>query len=294
MYQVAKKYSILLILSAFPALSMAHAQQPKLLTLSQLTTKSLSDMAKVSAGSYKMGPSDKRFMTSNNTPAHKVKLRGFYISKYNVSYGKYDSYTVSAKKPFIQKQYMQIWNKFRDAQHPVDHINWHQANVYCAYLAKKTGLPYSLPTEAQWEYVARNNGQPDWDFSTNNGKQEPGKNYPSVKMLTVEGGFFPMPVGSLPCTPQGICGLNGQVNQWVKDWYAPHYYAHSPISDPQGPKTGTEKVNRGGSAQDSPGYNNVYNRYADKPSSNEAGFRCVINSTLPKSRLLKIALKNIK
>ena len=279
------------------ALASSKAKvQAKPMSLKQLVQKSLADMKQVPGGTYLMGASDKRFVTFNNTPAHKVRLISFYISKYNVSYGKYDSYTHGANQPLIQKaayKCVPMGCKFRNAVHPVDNINWHQANNYCEFLAKKTGLPYSLPTEAQWEYVARNNGKPHWHFATNNGKQELGKNFPDSKMLTTEGGYFPMPVGSIPCTPQAICGLNGQVNQWVKDWYAPHYYSHSPVNNPKGPKTGTKKVMRSAGPSSDAMFTSNLTRGAINPDKENGGFRCVINSTLSKKQLMKIAMQHI-
>ena len=262
--------------------------------LKSLVQKSLSNMTQVPGGTYLMGASDKRFMTFNNTPAHKVHLTSFYISKYNTDYQLYDLFTIANNFEQLQKD--NLGNFFRNFNYPVNFINWHQANNYCEFLAKKTGLPYSLPTEAQWEYVARNNGKLHWHFATNNGKQELGKNFPSFNMLTHQKGNYggaPMPlrVGSIPCTPQGICGLNGQVNQWVKDWYAPHYYSHSPVNNPEGPKTGTQRVIRGGGAGGSPVFNNNLGRVGVLPNKTNGGFRCVINSTLSKKQLMKIAMK---
>lgn len=258
----------------------------------QLIDSSLAGMTLIKGGTFIMGPTNSKLATSNNQPPHTVTLNSFYISKYNVSYGKF-------------YQYMRI-NHFQTHQQNLDNIiqapaydvgiyaldnpvgdaSWHQAHDYCAWLAKKTGLPYALPTEAQWEYVARNGGKESWIFPTNNGQQEIGKNWPTEKDYTMQEGnigsaFVAMPVGSKPCLPNGVCGMAGQVTQWLEDWYSPDYYAHSPKHNPQGPKIGTKKVVRSGGAASSPEYETTFNRYGWKPNFHGGGFRCVINTDQP-------------
>jgi formylglycine-generating enzyme len=201
----------------------------------------------------------------------KTSVSSFYMDKYNVSYGAYDTYTKAVGKPYIQPQYRNRFATFRNAKHPVNHVTWYQAHDYCAWLAKMSGRPYALPTSAQWEYAARNRGKLGWVYATNNGKMEPGVNFPVNKDQV------PLPVGSMPPNPLGIYGMAHEVNQWVKNWYQEGYYAHMPAHNPQGPAVGTKKVVRGGGMSGDPQYSNNFGSAGINPNTQEAGFRCVIN-----------------
>lgn len=253
--------------------------------------KNRADMIFIPAATYTMGPSDPNWQAGNTTPPHQVTLNSFYISKYNVSYGAYDTYTKITGRPLLDPVAHKYHIFYRSSKHPVNNITWYQANNYCHWLQKSTGLPYDLPTEAQWEYVARNLGKKNWRFATNDGKQELGKNFPDFNQFRTQkgndaGALSPLPIASIPCTPMGVCGLNGEVNQWMKDWYDNNYYAHSPINDPPGPKTGTKKSMRGGGLMyDSPRYAHNFTRDDENPNKKISGFRCVINSSIIPSKL---------
>lgn len=121
---------------------------------------------------------------------------------------------------------------------------------YSQWLGQQLDLPMSLPTEAQWEYAARNLGQ-DVLFPTDTGEIDPGRNmwtydeqrefsnkYSSI-VLTV-----PI-VGLYPPNPLGLYDMTNQNYEWMVDWYDPEYYANSPEHNPKGLKTGVEKVLRG-------------------------------------------------
>ena len=41
--------------------------------------------------------------------------------------------------------------------------------------------------------------------------------------------------------------MSGNVAEWCQDWFNENYYSDSPVNNPQGPSSGTERVVRGGS-----------------------------------------------
>ena len=43
----------------------------------------------------------------------------------------------------------------RAEDEPVLNVSWNDAVAFCAWLSKKEGATYRLPTEAEWEYACR-------------------------------------------------------------------------------------------------------------------------------------------
>jgi formylglycine-generating enzyme required for sulfatase activity len=88
-------------------------------------------------------------------------------------------------------------------------------------------------------------------------------------------GWETTPVGSYPegKSAFGVLDMGGNVAEWTADWYGS--YAAQEETNPQGPRTGTSRVTRGG------GWTNVHtNRAADRswpdPTDRvvDLGFRC--------------------
>ncbi len=98
-------------------------------------------------------------------------------------------------------------------------VSWHQAVAYCAWLSKKTGKPWRLPTEAEWEYIARAGGK------------------------DIYGSSDQMPKAD---TPNAFGAENMGIGrpEWTADWYAP--YQPGEQTDPSGAASGYTKVVRGG------------------------------------------------
>ena len=103
-----------------------------------------------------------------------------------------------------------------------------------------------LPTEAQWEYAARNRGQMIM-YPTDNGKVDNGRNIWSFEQRQETSSKYKTirtipELKQYPPTAMGFYDMITDNYEWMLDWYAADYYSHSPEHNPQGPKTGTKKV----------------------------------------------------
>lgn len=108
-------------------------------------------------------------------PVHKVQLDSFSIMAYETTYGEYDTFAEETghKKPRTRA----IGNESRAPQNAAWLISWNGANDYCHWLADISGLPFALPTEAQWEFAATSRGSSHAFYATDDGTQGWGRNY---------------------------------------------------------------------------------------------------------------------
>lgn len=237
---------------------------------------------------------------TDNKPPKWVELDGFSIQQYKVTYGDFDVYVqanaLPAHPPKGDDDFHGIWQDARTSDDVPAGVAWQQAKGYCAWLGKLTGLPFDLPTEAQWEFAASNRinsyRQP---FPTKTGQIVEGKSHPTFaqqKKLTGRGTIYP--VGRYEPSPLGLYDLVGNGFEWMNDWYAPDAYQRGPSKNPTGPSTGTEKVLRGKSPHEdfSPfphlmRYHKDPREYRIAPADKDAfpfnkeGIRCVVNRPNP-------------
>jgi len=143
--------------------------------------------------------------------------------------------------------------------HPVANVTWNDAVAFCKWLSEKEGKKYRLPTEAQWEYACRAGARTRYAIGddpeslpevANLFDAESRKNWPQYAEFALkssDGYAFTSPVGKFAPNSFGLHDMHGNVWEWCSDWHDDHYYAKSPVEDPQGPETGTVRVRRGGS-----------------------------------------------
>jgi formylglycine-generating enzyme required for sulfatase activity/serine/threonine protein kinase len=168
--------------------------------------------------------------------------------------------------------------------HPVTNITWKDAEEFCAWLSKKEGKTYRLPTEAEWEYACRAGSAHLWSFGDDH-KDATAREYawytsPSKLAMNPP---TPSEVQRKRANGFGLFDIHGNVWEMCSDVWGPAYYEQSVKDglaiDPKGPAPGTApgRVVRGGSFLDSIHLTRSAYRYFLDPSLGNVhvGFRVV-------------------
>jgi formylglycine-generating enzyme required for sulfatase activity len=208
------------------------------------------NMVLVLGGTFQMGcTSEQQDCSSDEKPVHSVTLDDFYIGKYEVT------------QKFWQEIMKSNPSRFVDCdQCPVEQVSWDDVQSFLQKLnAKYPGRNYRLPTEAEWEYAAREGGKA---VLLGNGKSLINPNEINFnasvdykKPYSIAGTYCgkTIQVGSLNSpNALGLHDMSGNVWEWCSDWYSSDYYKNSPNGNPKGHDTGSGRVVRGGSWDDYP------------------------------------------
>lgn len=187
----------------------------------------------IPAGNFMMGsPETEKDRDDDEGPQREVALsRPFYLGQYEVT----------------QKQWAALMganpSKFQNPDHPVDSVLWEQCQRFIEKLNTLNAGKFRLPSEAEWEYACRAGTTTRYYWSDD-------LNF--VEMLGYawfdnNSANSTHPVGLKKPNPWGLYDMNGNVNEWCQDYYAP--YPSGPQTDPLA-QEGSTRIKRGGGFYD--------------------------------------------
>jgi formylglycine-generating enzyme required for sulfatase activity len=173
----------------------------------------------------------------------------------------------------------------QQSTHPVSCVSWRDANDYAAWLSKRTGFTYRLPSATEWEYFARAGSTAlPWSdpaaacASANVADQSGAERYPGWTAFACKDGFVhAAPVGSFPPNAFGLTDTLGNVFEWTQDCWRPDY-SQPPSQGAAAPEGDcTQHETRGGSWFTPPAYvRPAYrNRFETGYQASTIGFRLV-------------------
>jgi len=162
-------------------------------------------------------------------------------------------------------------------------VNLHDAHAYVQWLAAETGKSYRLPSEAEYEYVARaaGNGTYWWgehspskvvENLTGSRDKSQGKRSWSTPFKQYGDNYWgPAPAGSLLDAglvhPMGVYDIAGNVSEWVEDcWHS--NYIKAPLNGSAWVNPGCKRtVVRGGYWASAPEQSRAAFRISAKPET---------------------------
>ena len=211
-------------------------------------------------GSFLMGSSKIESRRDINEIMRSVKItKHFYISKNLITEEQYSLFKRSSKSNL-----------------PINNISWIDAAKFCNWLSSKEGFEnfyeikndqiisfnmdskgYRLPTEAEWEYVAKSNTPEKYIYSWGSDRKinKLVGNIADVSTQGILSNFIDdyddgyderSPVGSFRSNQNDINDLTGNLSEWVNDFYSVEFVQQSKVfQDYIGPLAGTSHVIKG-------------------------------------------------
>ena len=234
-------------------------------------------LIQIPAGDFLMGsPANEPERSDDEGPQHRVWLGGFLLGQTPVTQAQWG---VVAHWPKLELDLTPGPSGFKGARRPVERVSWEQAMEFCRRLSQRTGLPFTLPSEAQWEYACRAGTTTPFAFGdtitpelANYNGEFPYANGPKGKCRgeTTD-------VASFPANGWGLHDMHGNVWEWCLDTWHGSYEGAPTDGSPWLTGTDSRKLLRGGSWVHGPRHCRSADRYHDQPgyAYGYVGFRVV-------------------
>ncbi|MBF0127482.1 MAG: formylglycine-generating enzyme family protein, partial [Magnetococcales bacterium] len=185
-------------------------------------------------GTFRMGAgAQEAGRRPDESPQREVRLDGFWMSKYLVTWGKWNR--IMGDFPLGMYRESKI-------NHPVAKVSWNDVQKFVRMFSRALGESFNLrlPTEAEWEYAAR--AGKDAPFITGDMDHWSLTDYAWVKS---NAGGQSRVVGEKRPNEWGLYDMAGNVREWTEDRYQADYYAKGPALNPRGGTSDESRVVRG-------------------------------------------------
>ena len=207
------------------------------------------ELVVVPAGTYRMGsPAWEVGRQTREGPVHEVQIvHRFAVGVHEVTRGEFAEFVADTgystgdacstyENGEWQSRRGRTWRGPGFSQtdsHPVVCVSWSDAKAYAAWLGRKTGQAYRLPSESEWEYVARAGTRTarHWGESETsqclyaNGRDQAFvRRYGDFDAVACNDGHAATaPVGSYRANAFGLHDVAGNVWEWVEDCWHESY-----------------------------------------------------------------------
>ncbi len=192
--------------------------------------------ARIPEGTFRMGYAKG---LDDEGPEHEVRIStAFELGKLEVTQAQWEAVMRDPHKPNPEDGAVGATpSHFKGADLPVESVSWDDVQLFLERLNNREGTyKFRLPTEAEWEYASRAGAKPTAAL----------KDTGEEAWFKGNAGDATHAVGGKKPNRWGLYDMDGNVAEWVSDWYGADYYTGSPHSDPKGPSSGSYRVFKGG------------------------------------------------
>ncbi len=188
----------------------------------------------VPAGEFAMGSTTG---LPDEAPVHRVRItRPFYLAETETTQAQWQA--LMGSNP----------SRIAGAEHPVENVSWHDANVFVRKLNGGRDGSFRLPTEAEWEYACRARATTEYAFGHSvTPAQVLYRDYTYVWVILGLGWPSTGEVRSLAANGWGFWHMHGNVAEWCQDSYVSDAYRSGEGNDPLVVSDAPLRVVRGGS-----------------------------------------------
>jgi len=235
-------------------------------------------LIQIPAGDFLMGsPANESERSAAEGPQHRVWLGGFLLGQTPVTQAQWG---VVARWPKLELDLTPDPSRFKGARRPVEQVSWEQAMEFCHRLSQRTCIPFTLPSEAQWEYACRAGTTTFCAFGDKFTPELANYNgdFPNAIGHKVKFRGETTDVASFPANGWGLHDMHGNVWEWCLDTWHGSYEGAPTDGSPWLTGTDSRKLLRGCSWYNYPKHcRSAFRAHARPDSARDGGvgFRVV-------------------